>query len=107
MLRCYNPVDYLTIPNIGYPNSPVPRLEYVVLIQRIFRGWEMRRPIPSLVMLSVNQVAHLMNEDVMKFAPLHVNLIPNMGINKRKQDKGSGVKPPPLIHTQKKAMGSV
>ena len=34
--------------------------------------------------------AHLTEEDVMKFAPLYVHLICNMGINKRKQDKGKG-----------------
>ena len=48
-------------------------------------------PIPSLAVLLAKQVAaHLTEEDVMKFAPLYVHLICNMGINKRKQDKGKG-----------------
>ena len=47
----------------------------------------MRRPIPSLVVVSVNQATHLTEEDDMKFMPLHVDLIPNMGLNKQKQDK--------------------
>ena len=48
----------------------------------------------------------LTEEDVMKFAQLHLNLIRNMAINKRKQDKRKGEKPPPLVRAQKKAKGN-
>ena len=36
----------------------------------------------------------------MNVTPLHVNLMRNMGINKRKHDEGKGEKPPPLIQAQ-------
>ena len=57
-LSCKTPVDYLAIPNIGYPNSHshVPKSGSEVLIQGIFRGWAVHRPIPSLAVLSANQV---------------------------------------------------
>ena len=77
----------------------------VVLIQMIFKGWSVCRPIPILAVVSANQATHLTEEGVMIIAPLHVDLIPNMGINKRKQDKGSGKKPAPPIRAQKNVKG--
>ena len=88
--------------------KPPLRTGAAVSIQRIFRGWEVLRPIPFLVvlLLPTKQVAaHLIEEDVMKSVPLHVYLIRKMGMNKRKQDKGKGEKPPTLIHAQKKVKG--
>ena len=62
--------------------------------------------IPPLVALVAKQMAaHLTEEEVMKFAPLHVHLIQKMGTNKRKQDKGKGEKTLPLVYAQKKAKG--
>ena len=98
-LSCNVPVDcFHIILALGNLNSPVPRSGSAMLIQRIFRGWAVRRPIPSLVVLSANHAMHLANEDIMKFTLLHVGLIRIMGINKQKQDKGSSVKPPLLVH---------
>ena len=80
---------------------PTSRLGSVVLIQRIFQGWWVRCPILLLSVLAAWQAAHLKEEDAIRTAPHHVDLIPNMGRNKLKQDKGSGGRPAPPIHTQK------
>ena len=95
------------ISALGNLNPPVPRSGSAVSIQRIFRQWAVRHPIPSLQVLSANKATHLKEEDAMKFAPLHVDLIRNTGINTQKQNKWKGEKPPPLIHAQKKAKGNV
>ena len=90
---------------LSYLKSPL-RIEAAVTIQRIFHGWEVRRPILSLVVLLAKQgAAHPTEEDIMKFVPLNMHLICNMGINKRKQEKEKGEKLPTLIHAQKKAKG--
>ena len=52
-------------------------------------------------MLAKQVAVHMAEEDVIKVAPFHADFIQNMGINKYKQDRGKGEKPPPLIHAQK------
>ena len=79
--------------------KPPQRTGATVSIQRIFCGWEVRRPTPYLAVLLAKQMAaHLTEEDVTKSAPLHVHLIHNMGINKQKQEKGVGETSTTLIH---------
>ena len=63
----------------------------------------LRIEVPSLEVLTAKQVAaHISEEDILKLAPLHVNLI-RMAGTKRKQDKGKGEWSPTPTQTQKKA----
>ena len=79
------------------------RTDAAVSIKGIYRGWEVRHPIPSLAVLAAKQVdANLIEEEVMMFAPLSVHLIRNMRTNKRKKDKEMGEKSPTPILAQKK-----
>ena len=58
--------------------------------------------IRSLAVLAAEQVAaHISEEDILKLAPLHVNLIRGMRI-KRKKDKGKGKWSPTAAQPKKK-----